>query len=247
MAKAALWLPRRGIQYARYIRQYSKFRREARTTDRPFRLAWTDRFPCLDDATSQTGFDRHYIYHTAWAARIVQKIRPEFHIDISSYLYFSTIVSAFVPVRFYDYRPAKIQLDGLQSEPADLNRLPFESDSVESISCMHVLEHIGLGRYGDALDVQGDLKALGELKRVVKPGGSLIIVLPMGGTDKICFNAHRIYTPDTVVAMLGAGFKLNQFGFIEEHGNGGVLVDPDPGVVSQNEYGCGCFWFQKTA
>jgi hypothetical protein len=36
---------------------------------------------------------------------------------------------------------------------------------------MHVVEHIGLGRYGEPMDEQGDLKAIEELKRVLAPGG----------------------------------------------------------------------------
>ncbi|NDC42314.1 MAG: DUF268 domain-containing protein, partial [Chitinophagia bacterium] len=56
--------------------------------------------------------------------------------------------------------------------------LPFESDSIPSLSCMHTIEHVGLGRYGDQLDPQGDLKAIAELKRVVQPGGDLLFVTP---------------------------------------------------------------------
>jgi hypothetical protein len=92
------------------------------------------------------------------------KIKPAEHIDISSILSFSTIVSAFVPVKFYDYRPAVLEISNYHSGFADLKQLPFPDNSVESLSCMHTIEHIGLGRYGDELDVNGDIKAIEELK-----------------------------------------------------------------------------------
>ena len=113
-----------------------------------FKLSEADLFPCLNDDTQSTGFDAHYIYHPAWAARIVKEINPVKHIDISSTLHFCSILSAFIPVEFYDYRPAHLNLNNLSSQKADLTNLFFESNSVECLSCMHTIEHIGLGRYG---------------------------------------------------------------------------------------------------
>ncbi len=126
------------------------------------KLRWSERHPCLNDWTSTTGFDSHYIYHPAWAARILAVQKPEKHIDISSSLAFISIVSAFIPVDFYDYRQAILQLGNLQSKKGDLLNLPFEDKTVHSLSCMHVVEHIGLERYGDPIDPCGDLKAISE-------------------------------------------------------------------------------------
>jgi hypothetical protein len=134
----------------------------------------------LQDATVQTEFDRHYVYHPAWAARIIKRIKPAVHVDISSSLHFCSVLSAFVPVKFYDYRPAKLELSGLTSEHADLVQLPFESNSIASLSCMHTVEHIGLGRYGDPLDYDGDLKAIAELSRVLAVGGNLLFCYTRG-------------------------------------------------------------------
>ncbi len=165
---------------------------QSNKTDKRFALNWEDRFICPDDNTSETHFDTHYIYHLAWAARKVKEINPEFHIDISSSLHFCTMLSAFIPVKFYDYRPAYLNLSNLESKKADLMALPFEDSSINCLSCMHTVEHVGLGRYGDPLDYDGDLKAISELKRVVAKDGFLLFVVPVG-KSKIMFNAHRIY------------------------------------------------------
>jgi len=168
--------------------------------DGRFPIKWLALYPSLEDKTSQTHFDPHYTYHPAWAARIVAKTNPSIHIDISSILHFSTLVSAFVPVEFYDYRPAGVKLENLQCKKGDLMALPFADNSVESLSCMHTVEHIGLGRYGDPIDPDGDIKAAHELARVLKTGGTFLYVAPIG-KSRLEFNAHRIYSYEQVMRL----------------------------------------------
>jgi SAM-dependent methyltransferase len=199
----------------------------------------------LNEDTEETRYDRHYIYHTAWAARKVKEINPKHHIDISSSLFFTVIVSAFIPVKFYDFRPADIVLSGLESKHADLTNLHFKSNSVKSLSCMHTMEHIGLGRYGDSIDPDGDIKAIGELKRVLAIGGNLLFVVPIG-KPKIAFNAHRIYPKDQVLSYF-SGLKLKEFVLIPDNSKDGhLVVNPSVKLLNKQVYGCGCFWFRKT-
>lgn len=211
--------------------------------DKRFKKSFLDIYPCIKDKTIKTGFDRHYVYHTAWAARKVKEINPEFHIDISSSLYFSAIVSAFIKVKFYDYRPADIKLDNLESLKADLLNLPFENNSVNSISCMHVVEHIGLGRYGDKIDKNADLKAISELKRVLAYDGHLIFVVPMANKAKIEFNAHRIYEYSQIIEYF-ADLELKEFSLIPEKSNGIIYNTTEKDLINEN-YACGCFHFIK--
>ncbi|MET4083634.1 ubiquinone/menaquinone biosynthesis C-methylase UbiE [Pedobacter sp. UYP30] len=202
---------------------------------------WEDIYPCLSDNTKTTNFDAHYIYHPAWAARIVKQINPEKHIDISSTLHFCSILSAFVPVEFYDFRPAHLNLSELTSGQADLTKLPFETNSIESISCMHTVEHIGLGRYGDPIDPDGDVKAINELKRVVKPTGNLLFVVPVG-RPRIAFNAHRIYAPNMIIDLF-EGFKLENFSLVTDSND--FIDNATLEEGEKQNYGCGCFWFIK--
>lgn len=198
----------------------------------------------LHDKTDITHFDQHYIYHPAWAARIISQTKPEKHIDISSSLSFSTIVSAFVPVDFYDYRPAHLNLSQLQTKSADLLKLPFADNSLKSLSCMHTLEHIGLGRYGDPLDADGDLKAMCELTRVLAPGGNLLIVVPVGQAC-LKFNAHRIYSYQMIKDNF-PGLQLKDFSLIPDDASEvGIINQADPSLVVSQKYACGCFWFTK--
>lgn len=216
--------------------------KHSRLADNRFVCNWEDRWPCLEDATSTTGFDAHYLYHTAWAARVLAKSNPSVHVDISSCLRFATILSAFVPVQYYDYRPAEITLSNFTSGHADITRLFFEDNSIHSLSCMHVVEHIGLERYGDPFAPQGDLKAMKELQRVLAPSGRLLFVVPVGGEALIQYNAHRIYTFEMILSYFNE-LKLQTFSLVTDSGK---FIEQATSEDAGNQiYGCGCFLFTK--
>lgn len=229
--------------YIIFFFDFLKFKKISYPQSR-FKLVWRDRYPQLFDKTTTTEFDAHYLYHPAWAARIIAKNKPKKHIDISSVLHFSTLVSAFVPVEFYDYRPATIKLSNLTCGSADLTALPFPDNSVESLSCMHTIEHIGLGRYGDPLDPDGDLKAMKELVRVLAPGGTFLFVTPVG-KPQIRYNAHRIYSYEQIMNYF-SDLILQEFSLVPDNGvEVGLVENATREMVDMQKYGCGCFWFKK--
>lgn len=242
-----LWI----YHYPGFVMDYFRFKKLSRTETKfsegkasRFSVKISDIYPQLFDKTEKTHFDPHYEYHPAWAARVVAELRPKKHIDISSKLFFSTMVSAFVPVEFYDYRPAEIRLPNLECKKGDLMALPFADNSVESISCMHTIEHVGLGRYGDEVDPNGDIRAAKELVRVVRKGGTLIFVTPVG-KPKICFNAHRIYSYEQIMDLF-PGMELKEFSLVpDDYKTYGLIKNADKNMVKDQTYSCGCFWFVK--
>jgi SAM-dependent methyltransferase len=232
------------INYQSFTEDLKTYRKLAEKTQNRFSVDWKDLYPCLGDKTTTTGFDRHYIYHPAWAARILARTKPDYHVDISSTLHFCSLISAFIPVKFYDYRPANLDLSDLSSESADLLNLPFKDESILSLSCMHTVEHVGLGRYGDFVDPEGDLRAIAELKRVISPGGSLLFVVPVG-RPRIQFNAHRIYSYGQIISYF-SGFKLEEYALIPDSSQEGNLIfNATEEMTNLQSYGCGCFWFKK--
>jgi SAM-dependent methyltransferase len=122
--------------------------------------------------------------------------------------------------------------------------LPFEDGAVKSLSCMHVIEHVGLGRYGDPLDFEGDLKAIQELVRVLKPGGHLLFVSPVG-RPRLMFNAHRIYSFEEIISYFHV-LELREFSLVPDNpSKGSFIKNADPALVKEQAYGCGCLHFIK--
>lgn len=189
-------------------------------------------FPCLNDDAGH-GFDQHYIYHVAWALKKIKEINPKRHIDIGSSLHLSTCAAVLVPTTYLDFRKPDLHWDNLQVGQFDLTQDVLCPS--ESISCCHVVEHIGLGRYGDTLDNEGDLKAIANLKRMASK--HLLFVVPVG-KPVVAFNAHRIYSP-VYIRSLFDEFDC-EFFLIPNNG-----VNPHIAKIVELDipYGCGCFHF----
>lgn len=197
--------------------------------------------PCLHDKTSTTAIDSHYFYLGVWAAKKIYSARPASHVDIGSQVPFVGLLTAFTDVIFVDIRPPEVSLARFKCKAGSILDLPFENSSVSSISCLHVVEHIGLGRYGDPIDPEGSKKACKELSRVLSPGGNLFFVVPVGA-PRVCFNAHRVFSVAQIVEMF-SGLVLKEFSIVDDdelfHEN------TSPTAWDGLDYGCGMFWFTK--
>jgi len=109
---------------------------------------------------------------------------------------------------------------------------------------MHTIEHVGLGRYGDKIDPDGDIKAINELKRVLAIDGNLLFVVPIG-KPKLVFNAHRIYSYEQIMSYF-SDLKLLNFTLIPDNAREiGLIDNATKEQTDAQKYGCGCFWFKK--
>jgi hypothetical protein len=201
--------------------------------------------PMLFDKRKLEPFDPHYLYHTAWASRVLSKIKPKIHYDFASDLRFVTITSSFIKIVQYNLSIPTIKLNNLEFRSTDLTKMRnIKSNSLKSVSCMHVVEHIGLGRYGDKINPSGDKMAINELIRVLAPGGNLLFVTPVGKC-KIFFNAHRVYAYEDILKFFSS-LTLKEFSFIGDNGfYSGLELSPRINRIANHNYGCGCFWFKK--
>lgn len=199
--------------------------------------------PRLDEDTETLIWDQHYIYHTGWAARILADTKPSKHVDIASLNFWAVAVSAFIPMEFYELRPMPCKgLSNFVCKEADLTKLPFDDNSVESLSSLHTLEHIGLGRYGDTVDIAGDKKAAAELVRVLAPGGQLLMAVPCG-VPRLIYNTGRVYSYQMVVDMFYP-LKVKNFSLWTDYPQE-FINDADPALVAKCQGGCGCWRFVK--
>lgn len=231
------WFVRGMTGYLRYFADWWRYTRlPASESIRLF-----DTYPQLHDRTGVTPIDAHYFYVNGWAMRRIVARQPSSHVDIGSKVVFANLLGAVIPVTFVDYRPLQVELTGLESLGADILKLPFAAKSIESLSCLHVAEHIGLGRYGDPLDPQGTLKAAHELTRVLAEGGNLYFALPVG-KPCLCFNAHRIHQASTICNYF-SNLELVEFSGV--HDDGRYVERVGISEFDDSDYACGFFWFRR--
>ncbi len=232
--------PLRGVAYLpRFFRSWYTYARASKSESVRFR----DTYPCLTDWTSHTPFDAHYFYQGAWLARELAQQKPASHVDIGSSVVTIGVLSGLVDTIFVDHRPLLVKLTGLKSIAGNVTSLPFGSAAIESLSCLHVIEHIGLGRYGDPIDPTGSAKAAAELQRVLKPGGRLYLSVPIG-RERVCFNAHRVFSPQSMVNMFH-GMEMVEFAYVNDSGE--LREKQKPGNAQSCNYGCGMYVFRKSS
>ena len=236
--------PLLGVLYLpRYFRHWREYSRAAGINGREAAPRFADSYPCLGDWTSTTPFDAHYFYQGAWLARRVAGRKPAQHVDVGSSALTLSVLSATTSVLHVDYRPLQAALPGLRCIAGDILDLPAEAKNAASLSCLHVIEHIGLGRYGDPIDPEGSRKAAAGLARALAPQGRLYLSVPVG-RERVCFNAHRVFAPESIVAMF-CGLRLEGFALVDDAGRYHESARPE--MARGLDYGCGMFEFSRPA
>lgn len=228
------WLAGLGALW-RYSREYRDY---VRRNDNPrFTMRAQDIYPCLRDRTELTPVEPTYFFQDSWMAGKVFRARPSHHYDIGSSANTIGILSQFVPTTMVDIRPIDLQLPDLRFRDGSLLALPFEDASIVSLSSICVIEHVGLGRFGDEADPWGSEKSARELIRVLARGGNLYVSVPVDDRDRVYFNAHRAFTRASVLELF-AGLELVE----EKYHYGRAMYDVyDPA----RGFGTGMYHFAK--
>ncbi len=234
----------RAIQAASVVPGFVRFLRDRQAYRslpgaEPLRLR--DTFPKLTDRLPTTPYDSHYLFQDTWAANRVAENKPARHVDVGSRVDYACFLTALTNVAFVDIRPLTAPIERLEPITGSILDLPFEDQSLESVSCLHVVEHIGLGRYGDPLDPSGSRRAISELQRVVSPGGHLLFGTPVG-RPRVCFNAHRVHDPRDIREMF-AELELVEFAGVDDAG--AFQRHRRVEDLADQSYACGLFHLRR--
>lgn len=221
------------------LREYKRLVR-----DQKFLPHLRNLFPCANEFDSQAGVARgHYFWQDLWVARKIYARRPNKHLDIGSRIdgFISSLI-VFMPVEVIDVRSLTSDVPNLKftcDDATELKNIP--TGSIESLSALHSIEHFGLGRYGDPIDPEACFKAMHALSRVLKKGGILYFSVPIG-VERLYFNAHRVFAPQTILDMF-SGLELLSFAAVDDTG----VFHPDshPDDFSRLQCGCGIFEYMK--
>jgi SAM-dependent methyltransferase len=192
--------PQRGLRslrkIPRFIATYRQFRREYEG-----RIVFR---PCLYDASESAGSaGDEYFWQDLYVAQKVHAAGPDRHVDVGSRIDgFVAHVASYRDIEVFDVRPLSTRIPRVTFTQADLTSLSDKFDDYcDSLSCLHTLEHFGLGRYGDSIDGDGHRKGLRKLARMVRPGGTFYLSVPVG-RERVEFNAHRVFDARKLVALV---------------------------------------------
>jgi hypothetical protein len=198
--------------WRRYVRDRATFRRLSGARGMP----WGDELPMLTEWDEPSGGLGAYFFQDLCVARWIREDNPLRHVDVGSRIDgFIGHLAVFREVEVIDIRPPPGGIPGVAFHQLDLmEELPEKwVGSTDSLSCLHTIEHFGLGRYGDPLDPAGHLKGLDRLKRMVKPGGVLYVSTPIG-PERVEFNAHRVFAAKTLIGWFADGWSIERFAVV---------------------------------
>jgi hypothetical protein len=202
----------------------------------------------LHNYTENSGTAKgHYFHQDLLVAGFISKKSPDRHIDVGSSVEgFVAHVASFREIEIVDIRPlAESEHKNIKFVQADFMRTNSLGQT-DSLSCLHAIEHFGLGRYSDPIDVQGYVKGINNLVSLVAKGGRLYISFPIGLTDEVHFNAHRVFHPKSIFSIPSIETEMNLVRFDYVDDNGKLHLNSSIEEVDGNvKYGCGIYTFQK--
>lgn len=231
----------------RFLRDYWFFKRQrAKSSDM---FSWGRLYPCLRDWHDSGGSaSGHYFHQDLLVAQRIYAEKPIKHVDVGSRVDgFVAHVATFRQIEVFDVRPLRGSHPNIVFVQAD-----FMGDCTnlihycDSLSCLHALEHFGLGRYGDRVDYEGHLKGLRNLAAMLKVGGKFYCSVPIG-PQRVEFNAHRVFDLIYLKALFTKQFHIDVLSYVDDEGDLHKDV-PISGKEFDNNFGCsyGCGIFEMT-
>jgi len=224
-----------------YLRDYNLLKKSARQCGKkelfPFGRIW----PCLGERSASAGNSHSaYFYQDLHVAQRIFINNPKRHMDVGSRIDgFVAHVASFRKLSILDIRPLNNdKLKNIDFMQCDLmGEIPENLiESTDSLSCLHALEHFGLGRYGDPVHFEGYLLGLKNLYRILQPGGKLYLSVPIG-EQRIEFNGQRVFSVRHLLELLEVHYRVNAFSYVDDMSNYHEHVPIDPIRVADN-YGC---------
>ena len=197
-------------------------------------------YPCLADNTNSSGEFGRYVYQDSWAFKHVLSKKPKKLVDIASSTYFVAFAAQVTSIESVDIRLLHTSMKTIKPKIGNVTSLPYKNNSVKALSSLSVIEHIGLGRYGDQVEYNGMQKAIDEIKRVIAFNGMILVAFPVGKINKVIFNSHRICTPEKVYTMF-KGLELID----EKYALSDRIISKKEYDKIDRPYSYGCYYFTK--
>lgn len=231
-----------------FLREYREIRRQAEISNKDFPFGPS--YPCLEDRYAECGTAQgHYFHQDLLIANRIFLNHPVRHVDIGSRIDgLVAHVASFREIEVLDVRDLHLAIPNIRFTRADLSAKDFPlADYCDSLSCLHALEHFGLGRYGDPVNYNGHLVGWQNMHQMLKKGGKLYFSVPIG-IQRIEFNAHRVFSMVNLLEMIEGRYRLDAFSFVDDAGNlirNPVMSEENVSINFGCRYGCGIFELTK--
>lgn len=212
-------------------------------------------FPCVHDRFMDSAELKHeYFWQDLFVANKIYSKSPLKHIDVGSRVDgFVAHVASFRELDVYDFRHQSACVPNVNFLQGDFS-LEEESfkklhtgSSTDSISCLHTIEHFGLGRYGDSIDLDAVERGISNLSWLLSPNGTMYLATPIG-RDRVEFNANYVFSPFKIISMASkVGLNLIDMHTIDSNGTSSVNFKDELELseISEKDYILGLFIFTK--
>lgn len=206
-------------------------------------------YPIWSDFSDNAGSNKgHYFHQDLLVANMISLSNPIRHIDIGSRIDgFVAHVAAFRKIEVIDIRPLEPSVHkNILFSQLDLMSDQSLNETTDSISCLHAIEHFGLGRYGDPISPVGHIIGFKNILSLLEQNGTLYISFPITSANtKVYFNAHRVFNYKEILSWHGSEkLVLKRFDFVDD--NGELYLNQNINTVSiKMIWGCGIYSFLK--
>ena len=232
----------------RYLSDYREMERHIAANNLHFAI--TSFYPCLNEWSEQSGIAKgHYFHQDLLIAEKIHARNPSKHVDIGSRVDgFVAHVASFRDIEVFDIRALASVHPNIIFKQLDIMSNDFDlRNYCDSISSLHVMEHLGLGRYGDTIDSQGHLKGLQRVLIMLQQGGKFYFSVPIG-EQRIEFNAHRVFSLRYLFDLLAKDYQIDSFSYVDDKDDLHREVAIKDSDIENNyscHYGCGIFELTK--
>ncbi|MBT8195156.1 MAG: DUF268 domain-containing protein [Bacteroidia bacterium] len=224
-----------------FIKDYRNLKNQLKNNS-DFQIKKLD--PILTNKHESSGIaSGHYFHQDLLIAQKIYNAKPEKHVDVASRIDgFVAHIASFMPIEVFDIRKLESKIDNIKFVEVDFMFLkPELVNYTSSISCLHSIEHFGLGRYGDKIDVDGHLKGIDTIYKILKPGGVFYFSTPIGA-QRIEFNSQRVFSVEYLLSILKDKFEIKSFSYVNDKGDLQKDVELTKSQTQNNyhcNYGCG--------
>lgn len=236
---------KRYIEFKKHLKELNK---QASHSKLDFPI--TKLTPCYQDRDENSGgLMLHYFFQDLFVAQLIFKNNPVRHVDIGSRVDgFVAHVASFREIEVFDIRPMDTFIPNVIHRQKDLMNVDdLEIGILDSVSCLHALEHFGLGRYSDPICFEGSMIGFHNITKMIKSGGMFYFSVPLG-KQRIEFHAHRVFSLKQLMEMITPCFEIISFSYIDDSNKFYPKIKITDELIQTNcgcHYGCAVFELRK--